>query len=169
MAECPDERLASGLLELADKTIQWAEDTTDVSRVKSFHGFGHSGRCRRGSGGNSTPPSDRRTRPRPILPRPSSWSRSNRRCGLQRAGFYIEQGKWEQALADFEKALEVRPANAGNCNNLAWYLATCPDPRTGGSRSAMSSWPRKSTELAPNDGHALEHFGHSPVPSRSIQ
>ena len=50
-------------------------------------------------------------------------------CGLQRAGFYIDQGKGEQALADFEKALEVQPAKAGDCNNLAWYLATCPDPR----------------------------------------
>ena len=39
VAKCPDERLRSGLLELADKTIQWAEDTTAANRARSFHDF----------------------------------------------------------------------------------------------------------------------------------
>ena len=69
----------------------------------------------------------------------------------RRAGFYVEQGQWEQALADFEKALEVQPAKAGDCNNLAWYLATCPEPRVRKPDRAVEL-ATKATQLAPNDG-----------------
>ena len=63
---------------------------------------------------------------------PSAWT--------QRARVYVDLGQWEKALADFGKALELRPDSAEDCNNLAWYLAACPDARCG-SRIALWSWP----------------------------
>ena len=92
VATCPDERLRSGLLELADKTIQWAEDTTDGSRAKSFHGFqtaagAYCARARLyGAFGQPEKALADFGKAIELEPKAAGW------CD-QRAGFYFEQGK----------------------------------------------------------------------------
>jgi tetratricopeptide (TPR) repeat protein len=36
--------------------------------------------------------------------------------------------RYQEALRDYERALELNPHSAGTHNNLAWLLATAPDP-----------------------------------------
>jgi tetratricopeptide (TPR) repeat protein len=38
-----------------------------------------------------------------------------------------EQGEFEQAIAHYEKAVEIRPNHVSAVNDLAWLLATCPE------------------------------------------
>lgn len=40
----------------------------------------------------------------------------------------FKQGKFREAIAQFEKALEIQPSNAATRQNLAWMLATAPQP-----------------------------------------
>ena len=42
---------------------------------------------------------------------------------------YRNHGKHAEAIADFNKALELQPENSGILNNLAWVLATSPDDK----------------------------------------
>ena len=44
-----------------------------------------------------------------------------------RAGCYNRKGRFDKALPDFEKALKLAPAAVLTNNDLAWFLATCPD------------------------------------------
>ena len=60
-------------------------------------------------------PTDRRTRPeKPQWPH-SSWQRA------------IRTGKLEEAIACYQKAIELKPEGAKGSNELAWLLATCPE------------------------------------------
>ena len=40
----------------------------------------------------------------------------------------IQQGRLRDALAQFQSAVQVNPHSVLMLNNLAWFLATCPDP-----------------------------------------
>jgi Tfp pilus assembly protein PilF len=42
--------------------------------------------------------------------------------------FLLETGNWASALSAFDCALELTPNNATMHNNLAWLVATCPNP-----------------------------------------
>jgi tetratricopeptide (TPR) repeat protein len=44
-----------------------------------------------------------------------------------RADTYLNHGRQKDAIADYEKALKIAPANSGVLNNLAWVLATSPE------------------------------------------
>jgi tetratricopeptide (TPR) repeat protein len=44
-----------------------------------------------------------------------------------RADTYLNHGKQKEAIADYENALKIAPANSGVLNNLAWVLATAPE------------------------------------------
>jgi Zn-dependent protease with chaperone function len=44
------------------------------------------------------------------------------------AMLYHESAKWDEALSAYEKALNLEPGNAVILNNMAWLLATAPDP-----------------------------------------
>lgn len=46
-------------------------------------------------------------------------------------------GKYSQAIAHYEKALELDPQNPWSANNLAWLLATCPDRSKRNGLSAV--------------------------------
>jgi tetratricopeptide (TPR) repeat protein len=46
-----------------------------------------------------------------------------------RGDAYLNIGKHAEAIADFNKAIELQPENSGILNNLAWVLATTPDDK----------------------------------------
>ena len=46
----------------------------------------------------------------------------------QVAGVWAGQGKWRYAIPAYRAALALEPESPGFLNNLAWLLATCPEP-----------------------------------------
>ena len=44
------------------------------------------------------------------------------------AGVFLRVGRVEEALTHYRAAVSAQPTNAYFLNNLAWVLATCPDP-----------------------------------------
>ncbi len=54
-----------------------------------------------------------------------------------RANAYLSIGKHAEAIADFEKALELDPENINVLNNFAWVLATSPDDALRDGRRAI--------------------------------
>jgi serine/threonine protein kinase/Tfp pilus assembly protein PilF len=111
VAKCPGERLRAGLLELADKTIRWAEDTTDASRPKSFHGFdtaagAYVARAKLyGAFGQPNKAGADFAKAIELEPKNSEVWRS-------RAIFYVERAKWDSAVADLTKAVDLKPERA---------------------------------------------------------
>ena len=81
---------------------------------------------------------------------PKSWAR--------RARLYVNLGQWEKAIADYDQALACQSDNANVCTSLAWYLATCPDPRVRRPDRAVEL-AKKATQLAPNDGNHWNNLG----------
>ncbi len=55
---------------------------------------------------------------------PEEW-----RAWRGRADAYLNVGRQQEALADYEKALALEPKDDGILNNLAWLLATSPDEK----------------------------------------
>ena len=49
----------------------------------------------------------------------------------------LQNGRVNEALAHYQRALELQPANAFFLNNLAWVLATCPNPQVRNGRRAI--------------------------------
>lgn len=39
-----------------------------------------------------------------------------------------QKGRFDEAIAHYEKAVQMAPQSSALCRNLAWLLATCPDP-----------------------------------------
>jgi serine/threonine protein kinase len=67
-------------------------------------------------------------------------------------------GRRPEALAAMRKALELPPTDAGDCNHLAWVLATCSDPEVGDGRRAVEL-ARKAVEQAPDNGNYWSTLG----------
>ena len=57
---------------------------------------------------------------------------------LARARLYESRGDYEQAIADFEKAIEIQPSCAFLFGALAWILMTCPDKKCRDGARAIS-------------------------------
>lgn len=49
----------------------------------------------------------------------------------------LTTGKHAEAIADFEKALKMRPKDSGVLNNLAWVLATSPNDKLRNGKRAV--------------------------------
>ena len=47
------------------------------------------------------------------------------------------QGRLAEAIAEYERAVQLRPESAGILSNLAWMLATCADPSLRNGRRAL--------------------------------
>lgn len=54
-----------------------------------------------------------------------------------RGDMHLFSGKHDKAIADFEKALELDPADSGVLNNYAWTLATSPYPNIRDGEKAV--------------------------------
>ncbi len=49
----------------------------------------------------------------------------------------LQSGNPTEAIGNFEAALSIEPGNAYYLNNLAWMLATCPEPKIRDGRRAL--------------------------------
>jgi Flp pilus assembly protein TadD len=49
----------------------------------------------------------------------------------------LQKGRVNEALTHYEAALELQPGNAYFLNNLAWVLATCPNPEVRNGARAV--------------------------------
>src|SRR5438270_144650 len=56
-------------------------------------------------------------------------------------------GRWQQAIADYDQALQLQPKLAAAHNNLAWLLATCPVDALRDGQVALehATWACKAT------------------------
>ncbi|MEN6406502.1 MAG: tetratricopeptide repeat protein [Thermoguttaceae bacterium] len=54
-----------------------------------------------------------------------------------RGDMLLNLGRQSDALADYEKALKIKPDDYGLLNNLAWVLATSPDAKLRDGRRAL--------------------------------
>jgi tetratricopeptide (TPR) repeat protein len=68
------------------------------------------------------------------------------------------QGKQDEAIACYLKAVEVDPKSAGPHNDLAWFLATGPDPKFRDPKRAVEL-AKKAVELAPKEGNYWNTLG----------
>src|SRR5262249_70378 len=74
----------------------------------------------------------------------------------ERGRTYQNQGSYQAALADYQKALELGPNEAGFHNQLAWFLATCPVQGLRHSKRAVEL-ARRGCELTHwQDGNLLD-------------
>jgi len=55
----------------------------------------------------------------------------------ERADFYARNNQFTNALADYQKAVELEPTNSHPLISLASFLATCPDPSFRNGTQAM--------------------------------
>ncbi|HVC96591.1 MAG TPA: tetratricopeptide repeat protein [Pirellulales bacterium] len=63
---------------------------------------------------------------------------------------HFNLNEFDEAVADYTKAIELAPDSAVNHNNLAWLLATSPDPKFRDPRRAVEL-AKRAVELAPED------------------
>ncbi len=70
----------------------------------------------------------------------------------------VSLGQWEKALADYEQGLQLGPNEAAAHNDLAWLLATCPQPKfqDAGRAVALAT---KAVEQAPKQGGMWNTLG----------
>src|SRR5206468_5246811 len=82
----------------------------------------------------------------------------NARAHLRLGNAFRAQKKWDEALAEYRQALEIDPKDAGardalawGMNNLAWALATHPEPARRDPGRAVSL-ATEAVELKPQEG-----------------
>jgi tetratricopeptide (TPR) repeat protein len=76
----------------------------------------------------------------------------------ERAAAYQALGRWEKAIADFSKDIELRPNLPAAHHALAWRLATCPDPQYRDPPRAVTA-AKRAIELAPTQGTLWRTLG----------
>ena len=67
----------------------------------------------------------------------------------------LNVGKHAEAIADFEKALKVKPNESGVLNNLAWVLATSPDDKLRDGKRAIELGKKACEETQYKAAHIL--------------
>jgi serine/threonine protein kinase/Tfp pilus assembly protein PilF len=69
-----------------------------------------------------------------------------------------EEGRFDEAIRHYEKVVALRPDNAEARNNLAWFLATGPDPSRRDPRRAVELG-KRAVEVAPKNGACWNTLG----------
>jgi tetratricopeptide (TPR) repeat protein len=67
-------------------------------------------------------------------------------------------GQSERAAEIYDQLLRINSGSAAACNNLAWFLATCPDKDLRNPDRAVE-FAQKAVELAPKDGSNWNTLG----------
>jgi tetratricopeptide (TPR) repeat protein len=62
------------------------------------------------------------------------------------ADLYAEQKFYSEAIRHYKQALQIAPNMAESHNNLAWFYATCEDPKWRDPRAALEH-ARRAVEL----------------------
>jgi len=75
-----------------------------------------------------------------------------------RGGVYLQLGQADKALADYTMAIALDSKNAPLHNELAWLLATHPNPKFRDPGWAVD-WAKRAVELAPKEGNYLNTLG----------
>src|SRR5262249_7545307 len=75
-------------------------------------------------------------------------SATSSRYFLERALTHQRTGSYREAASDYDKALQLDPDSGLVHNNLAWFLATCPDANFCDPGRALTL-AKKAVELAP--------------------
>lgn len=73
-------------------------------------------------------------------------------------GILIDQGKVDEGRAAINKAIELNPQDIASLNQIAWFLATTPDPQHRDPTHAVEL-AKKAVELAPQDGAISNTLG----------
>jgi len=55
-----------------------------------------------------------------------------------RGDLLLNLGRQAEAIAEYEKALELDPEDSGILNNLAWVLATSPEPKLRDAKRSLT-------------------------------
>ncbi len=76
----------------------------------------------------------------------------------RRAHAHSAAGKWGPAVADYDEALRLGPKVPVLHNNLAWLLATCPEPKFRDPARAVAL-AKKAVALAPKEGNYWNTLG----------
>jgi tetratricopeptide (TPR) repeat protein len=76
-------------------------------------------------------------------------------CRRGRSDAAISIGDHPAALADLERALELRPDDTGVLNNLAWLLATSPDEDLRDGKRAVELATKACTETEWKEAHII--------------
>src|SRR5262249_38881356 len=71
---------------------------------------------------------------------------------------YWKLGQWDKAIADYDKAVKLGPGRAEIANDLAWFLATCPDAKVRDPGRAVQV-AEKAVALAPTSGRIWSTLG----------
>jgi tetratricopeptide (TPR) repeat protein len=79
---------------------------------------------------------------------------------INRGEAYRGLGQWDKAAADYSKAIDLKPAFPGLLNNLAWVLATCPEPKVRDPRRAVKL-ATKAIELEPKNASYWNTLGQA--------
>jgi tetratricopeptide (TPR) repeat protein len=58
---------------------------------------------------------------------------------LHRGGLLSRLKQFAHALADYSEAVDLDPGSSFAQNSLAWFLATCPDPKVRDGRRAVAA------------------------------
>jgi tetratricopeptide (TPR) repeat protein len=72
-----------------------------------------------------------------------------------RGDAYLGIGKHGEAIADYERAYKVKPADDGLLNNFAWVLATTPDDKLRNGKRALEMALEASKLTDYKQGHIL--------------
>ena len=71
-----------------------------------------------------------------------------------RAQVYEKKGDYAKAGADFEEAAKVAPKDAMAINNLAWFLATCPEAAQRDGKRAVEQ-AKQAAEMSDHKQHGI--------------
>jgi Flp pilus assembly protein TadD len=74
-------------------------------------------------------------------------------------GAFLMQGRYADALLQLREALSRDPERAPVLGNMAWILATCPDPRMRNGKEAVALAERAVSLTGGNDAMVLDTLG----------
>ena len=131
VAKCPDEGFRKGILQAADKAAGLTKGAVDAEaiRLAIYRALASEDDFERA-----------------LQQAPGSAA-----LWLERGSYYGRQARWAEAIADYDKALALRPDDAGLRNSLAWQLSTSFADRSEASTSYAVQLAKKAVEMAPNN------------------